>query len=176
MIEKWLTLSKNEVLKSITFKFSKALRKSPTSDIQGEFDILECYNSSSVIALTEKNEVIMVRQYRHGQDKVTLELPGGAVPSGEDYKLAAQRELSEETGYNSNDISFLGKVDNNPALLSSEAHLFLAKNCFISGTQDLDPFEEIEVVLIPLSQIKEMIRSGEIGHGLTVAAFYFFSL
>lgn len=176
MIQKWTTLSIEEKLKSITFKFFKAVRKSPTRDIQGEFDIIECYNSSSIIALTENNEVIMVRQYRHGQDKVTLELPGGVVPKGEDFELAAIRELSEETGYRCKKVSFLGKVDVNPALLTSEAHLFLAENCTLSGSQNLDLLEEIEIVLVPLIEIEDLIKSGEIGHSLTVAAFYYYSI
>ena len=176
MIKNWITLSKKEVLRSITFKFSKAIRKSPTTNVQGEFDIIECYNSSSIIALTSNNEVIMVRQYRHGEDKVTLELPGGVVPKGEDFKLAAVRELSEETGYSCNEVSFLGKVDNNPALLTNEAHIFLAKNCILDGKQSLDPFEEIEIELVPIDHIEDMIKTGEIGHALTVAAFFFYSL
>ena len=176
MVKKWITISKKEIFKSITFKFHKAIRKSPFKDVQGEFDIIECYNSSSVIALTEKNEVIMVRQYRHGQDKLTLELPGGVVPNSEVFKLAAARELSEETGYTSNDWSFLAKVDNNPALLTNEAHIFLAKNCKLTDVQNLDPFEEIEIVLVPIDEIKEKIKNAEIGHSLMIAAFYFYFL
>ena len=76
-----------------------------------------------------ENELILVEQYRHGVDNITLEIPGGAVDKGEKSLDAAKRELLEETGHTSSEWVSLGEVQANPAFMTNTCATFLALNC-----------------------------------------------
>lgn len=128
----------------------------------------------NVIPLTADNEVVMVRQFRHGIEDFTLEIPGGMVdPEDTDPCSAAQRELWEETGYGSADIVRLGEVHPNPALQKNRCFSFLARDVRPTRKPQLDGTEEIEVVLVPRAEIAGRIAGGEISHALVIAAFAF---
>jgi 8-oxo-dGTP pyrophosphatase MutT (NUDIX family) len=124
-----------------------------------------------IIPVTVDGQVVLVRQFRHGVRQVVLEVPGGLLDPGETPEASAVRELREETGYRAERIRLVGKMLPNPAINSASIHIVLAEGCHPAGDQNLDPFEQIEVVLRPLADIPGMIASGEIAHALVVAAF-----
>jgi len=147
---------------------------SPRTGQEHDFFILESSSWVNVIPLTPQNEVIMVRQYRHGIRDVTLEIPGGIVESHDTPEEAAGRELREETGYRASEMILLGSVHPNPAIQSNRCYTFLAKDVFLAGEQEQDEKEDIEVLPLPLSEIPRLIRNGEITHALVLVAFYRF--
>jgi len=147
---------------------------SPRTGHEYNFFVLESSSWINVIPLTPQNEVVLIRQYRHGIREVTLEIPGGLVETNDTPVEAAKRELSEETGYQSSEMIFLGSVHPNPAILNNQCFTFLAKDVFIAGEQQQDEKEDIEVFLRPLTEIPRLIREGEISHSLVLAAFYRF--
>ena len=73
----------------------------------------------NVVAITPEHNIVLVRQYRHGLGEITLEVPGGIADRKEDIKLAAIRELEEETGYSGDQIHLIGNYQINPGLLDS---------------------------------------------------------
>ncbi len=105
---------------------------------------------------------MFVRQYRHGAQKVLLELPAGTFEAGEDPLTAAQRELREETGYSADSWEIISTIYNNPVKQNNRLHLFKAQPVTLVGDQQLDQTEDIEVVLQPLAAISELIASGEV--------------
>lgn len=126
-----------------------------------------------VLPITAEQEVVFVRQYRHGAETVLLELPAGTFdPAQESADLAAARELREETGYTADTLIPLATLYDNPVKETNKIHLFLAPNAYLAGAQSLDPIEEIEVVLISVAEIDQYIQSGEICVAGTVAALY----
>jgi len=141
---------------------------------QHDFYVLEAPDWVNIIPLTEGEDVVMVRQFRHGTEDFTLEIPGGMVdPEDADPAAAARREMQEESGYDSEDIIALGKVHPNPAIQGNYCHTFLARGVRQGVKIELDTTEETEVVLVPLASIKDLIAGGEITHALVIAAFSF---
>jgi ADP-ribose pyrophosphatase len=174
-IIKWKTISSEVALTAKIFRYVKLKSESPSTGKIGDFDLIQCLNWVNVIAITKDQQIVLIKQYRHGTDKVTVEIPGGAVNHGEDPRLAAERELREETGYTSKKWSHLGKVDANPAFMSNQCDTYLALEAELTHDQEFDPFEEIEVYLKPKSEIKSLVASGEITHSIVIAALYFFA-
>jgi len=147
---------------------------SPRTGREHSFYILESSPWVNVIPLTPEQDVVLVRQYRHGTGQVTLEIPGGLVEDSDTPEKAAERELLEETGYRASEVVSLGAVHPNPAIQNNQCHTFLAKDVFPVGPQRQDEREDIEVVLRPVKVIPRLIRDGEITHALVLAAFYRF--
>lgn len=145
---------------------------SPRTGRDHDFYVLESRSWVNVIPLTPDEQVVLVRQYRHGTREVTLEIPGGIVDSDDRPEEAARRELKEETGYAAQELFPLGYVHPNPAFLDNRCYSFLARGCLPAGGQQQDEKEDIEVALRPLTEIPAMIRRGEITHSLVIAAFY----
>jgi ADP-ribose pyrophosphatase len=171
-ITKWKTINSVVALKAFIFRYKQIERESPTTAQVGKFDVIECLNWVNVVAITPDQKIVLIKQYRHGIDDVTIEIPGGAVHPGEDFLLAAQRELQEETGYTSTNWKFLGRLDANPAFMTNYCETYLALDAIATHPQELDPFEEIDVYLRDKSELKEMVKNREITHSLIVAAFY----
>jgi 8-oxo-dGTP pyrophosphatase MutT (NUDIX family) len=166
----WATLA-TEVLGTYPiFELSRSRQRSPLSGREHQFLRLDCPDWVNVIALTDDNRMVLVEQYRHGTDEMTLEIPGGAVDPGEDPETAAARELEEETGYRASELIEIGRVDPNPAFLSNRCWTYLALGCRSDGTVNLDPSEEIEVSLAPLNDFARLIDEGAITHSLVIAA------
>jgi 8-oxo-dGTP pyrophosphatase MutT (NUDIX family) len=128
-----------------------------------------------VLAITAAKEVVMVRQYRHGTEKIHLELPGGLMDPDDPSPVAvARRELLEETGYGSKDFHIIGECFPQPAIFSNKCFVCLAIDTEYKQDQTLDEGEDIEVVKIPITDIPLKIDSNDIDNGMTLLAFFYF--
>lgn len=130
----------------------------------------------NVIPITTSGEVILIEQYRHGIEEVTLEIPGGIVDDGEDAKYAAERELVEETGYVPRETILLGKSRPNPAIQNNWVYHYLAVDCEKHHEPEFDATESVVSKLVPFSEIQNLLKDGKITHSLVIAAFHWLSL
>jgi ADP-ribose pyrophosphatase len=139
---------------------------------QEEHDVYVVTGSSwvNILALTDKSELVIVRQYRHGTRDIHWEIPGGVIDSGESPAQAASRELLEETGYQGDHPLLLGKVHPNPAYQENTCYTLLIENARLVSAPKMDAMEDIVVKLIPEADFSQMIESGEITHSLVVVA------
>jgi 8-oxo-dGTP pyrophosphatase MutT (NUDIX family) len=140
---------------------------------QGRFIVCECARWVNVVARTPEREIVLVRQWRVGTRRHSLEVPGGLVEPDEDPADAAARELREETGFTGNAPALLGMQEPNPAIQDNITYTYLIDNCQPTHPQQLDAGEEIAVELARESDLPELVRRGEIRHALVLAALYF---
>jgi len=125
----------------------------------------------NVIAVTPDQSIVLVRQFRHGIEKVTVEIPAGLVRKRESSQMAAIRELREETGYVGDRAQLLGRWFPNPALQDNLCSTWLIRNARKIADPTPDDDEVIEILTVPICDISKLISSGKINHGLCLTAF-----
>lgn len=128
---------------------------------QGVREVIRHPGAVCVLPITDEGNVIFVNQFRYAFNKVTLEAPAGKLDKGELPLEAAKRELREETGLSANNIVYLGEMYTTPALIDEIIHLYLATG-LVSGEQDLDEDEFINVSEMPLTEAVDMVMNGSI--------------
>jgi ADP-ribose pyrophosphatase len=177
MKSEWVKLGSREIYRNRILRLREDAYHFIPNDIKKDFTVIEFSDWVNVIPLTTEGDIVMIKQFRHGTDSVTLEIPGGLVEKDDNSpSVAALREMQEETGYFSDEMIHLGTVEPNPAIQTNHCHTFLARNAYLKSPQDFDPTESIKLELINAEKVLEMIRAGSITHGLVVAAFAFYML
>jgi len=145
---------------------------SPRTEQELDFYVLDGADWVNVIPVTEEGNLVLVRQYRHGTEATTVEIPGGAMDPGDESPLAAaRRELLEETGHAAAEWGDLGWVHPNPAIQSNRCWTFLARGARRVAAPRLDPGEDIEIFEAAPDEVRAMLKDGRITHSLVVAAF-----
>ena len=122
--------------------------------------------------ITVDDEVVFVRQFRHGSEAISLEIPGGMVDPGEHPQVAAVRECLEESGYQAGSVESFGVLNPNPALFPNKLHTFVARQCQATGEIANTLTEHTEVELVPMKDLPELLQSGAIDHALVAATLW----
>ncbi|MSQ83803.1 MAG: NUDIX hydrolase [Myxococcales bacterium] len=166
----WPEISRQQLAQTRVFAVASATRQSPRTGKTHQFGLLECLDWVNVVALTADGLVVLVEQYRHGTQTVTLEVPGGMIDAGETPAEAASRELLEETGYRCAQVRQIGCVHPNPALQGNRCYTFVALGCTQERVPHFDATEDCLLRLEPVANLPGLVQSGAIGHALVVAA------
>ena len=125
---------------------------------------------TSIIAITEEERIVIVRQYRPAVERYTLELPSGLVDAGETPAEAAARELLEETGFEAPRVELIGPMETDSGRLGNRIW-----TCVGRGVRKVNgrmPEEGIEVLEWDLDELHRAIADGRFGHALHVAVVY----
>jgi len=158
------------------FSLRRDEMESPRTGRRHDFYVLEAGPWVNVVPITGDGEIVLIEQYRHGIEAVTLEIPGGMVDATESPLEAAERELLEETGYRAEVLSPLGVSHPNPAILNNSLHTYLAVGARRVAEPRPEAGEDISVVTVPVADIPTLVRAGKITHALVLVAFYRLSL
>jgi ADP-ribose pyrophosphatase len=157
LIENWLFRLRSERLRS---------RISGTTH---DYFVAHLADGVHVVAVTPEHQVVMVRQFRAGSRRDSLETPGGLFEAGEGPGAAGARELLEETGYAGDPPHVLGALWPNPALLSMRITTIVVRNARRIAEPHPDPSEELTVELVAVDRIPTLIKTGRIDHAVCVA-------
>ncbi len=176
MIKKW-KIKENTPLNN--YKIFSTKRQSAISPIDGQshdFYVIDSPDWVNVIAVTPEEKIVLIKQFRHGTEEITLEIPSGIIESRESPLECAKRELLEETGFTSSQWERIGEVRPNPAIMSNYCTTFLALDCEKTAETSFDGTEDIETLLVSHQEVRERLREGIINHCVVVAAFGFYFL
>ena len=145
----------------------------PNGKVMPAFYVMEYPTWAAAFALTKDNKVLMIKQYRHGIEEITTEIPGGVVDKGEDSADAVQRELLEETGYRFDSIEYMGKICANPSTGNNYLHMYLARGGEKVAEQKLDETEDVEVVIYTIDEVKQLLRENKIVQSLHATCIFY---
>ena len=175
-VRRWEIVRSESLQDCKVFRVRRALVRPPGSAATHPFYSIEADSWVNVVPITRDEQVVMVRQYRHGSREITLEIPGGIIDPGEEPAEAAARELIEETGHRAGHLRALGSLNPNPALFGNRVHTFLAEGVEQVGEVMNGPLEETEVELVPIRDVPALVRRGEIDNALVIAALHWWAL
>lgn len=166
----WEVVSSSYVARKDWFTVRLDRVRLPTGAEIAEYWVSEYRPWVNVVALTPADEVVLIRQYRHGLGAVHFELPAGTTDKGEDnLEGAARRELGEETGYGDGRWSSLCTLSANPALQNNLTHTFLAEGVTVLGQPRPDTSEDLRIHLVPIDELPALIDGGGFIQALHVA-------
>lgn len=135
--------------------------------------VLEYPNWINVLGITKDNQFLLIKQYRHGLQINTYELPAGVCENSDHSPLeSAQRELLEETGYGNGTWTLLTTLSANPGTHTNLCYCFLATDIEKIASQNLEPTEEIEISLLSLDELKQILRDDLMKQSLHVAPIW----
>ena len=168
----WKVLDREIVFQDTWVQLEASRCELPDGRIIEPFYIHRDPDFAVVVAVTKDQRLVLVRQYRHGAEKVMLELPAGCIEKGEDPQAAAARELLEETGYRAGAIRFLFRIAPNAANSTAYAHCYLATDVELVAGQHLDEMEDVVVEYMDLKDVREALWEGVFEQAVHTAALY----
>lgn len=134
-------------------------------------EIIEHPGGVGIIAITDDNHIVLVRQYRKAVDKFLLEIPAGKLEVNEEPRETAIRELKEETGYEFKDLKYLLEFYPTPGYCTEKIYLFMATG-LVEGEATPDPSEFLEIEKHKIEDLIKMIDRGEILDSKTIIGIY----
>jgi ADP-ribose pyrophosphatase len=155
-IRPWKRKASRKLVDCRVFTVSESTSISPRTGDDHTFFYLDTADWVNIVPITVDDEVVFVRQFRHGSEGISLEIPGGMVDPGEDPQVAAVREC----------------LDPNPALFCNKLHTYVARQVEAIGEIANTSTEHTEVELVPMKDLPGLLQSGAIDHALVAATLW----
>jgi ADP-ribose pyrophosphatase len=171
-LQVWRELKRETIADCRIFEVERSVAVSPVDGEPRTFHRIQSVDWAQIVPVTLDGKVVLVRQYRHGDQRISIEIPGGLIDAGEDPATAALRECLEETGYRAHAALPLGVVAPNPALFGNRLHAFYAVDVAPERAVQNTGSEITEVMLVPVTQLEDMLLAGEIDHALVAGTLW----
>jgi len=169
----WKTLKEKVIYTTPWCRLTEETVQLPDGVVIDNYSLVELNDVVMILPVTDKKEVIMERQYRHGVRKTLLELPAGTYDAKKEKpEDAIRRELLEETGYKIKNLRYLGKIYEYPTKEKHSINIYLGTSLIYEPINFKEATENIEIVKVPWEKIESMIENGEIQVSGTIAAIH----
>ncbi len=172
-MKKWTILSSEYISRSPWATLRKDTCIMGNGKINDHYYVLEYPDWVNMIGVTTEQQIILIRQYRHGAADIFLEIPAGTMEAGEDPQETAAREMLEETGYRFTHMEEIASLYANPATSGNITRTFLMTGGVKVQAQELDFSEDIEVTLVSIEEAKELLLSNKFGQALHASALFY---
>jgi len=136
-------------------------------------EIVEHSEVIVIVAIDEKDNILLVRQYRSPVEKELLEIPAGGIDKGEKPEEAVRREMQEETGFSPQKLVRLGGFYSAPGFCTEYLHVFLATD-LVPGRLHAEDTDEISLERVPVKDIPAMLTSGKFEDAKSIAGLYMY--
>jgi ADP-ribose pyrophosphatase len=174
-VKDWKRIESEELADYEVFAVLRHKAQSPRTGDVHRFHVLDVPHCVIAIPLTGDGRVVLVEQFRHAVQRVSLEFPAGVMETGEDAVTAAQRELEEETGYCAGSAELLAEFDPDPAIQSNAIRVVVARQCQANGSRKQDSGEDVEVRLVAVGDVGRLIDEGVIRSAPAITAWSLFT-
>ncbi len=176
----WITKEKTQIFNARIMEICNQSAISPDGE-ESHFIVVEAPDWVITIPVISADQAkkeygideecfLMVSQWRHGSEELSIEFPGGVIERGEDPSIGAKRELREETGYAANDLIHLSSLNPNPAIFKNTLHIFLAKNLTNTHSLNLDHDEYVGFKAVPVREVITSMGKKPYTHALMSTA------
>ena len=168
-MEEFKRLERKLVAKGAIIDYYQDTMLVPNGNV-ATWDLIDHKGAAAVVAVREDGKLLMVRQYRNALERETLEIPAGGLNGREEpTRVAAARELEEETGFVSEDLELLTSIYTTVAFCNEKIDIYVARN-LVPGRQHLDEDEFIHVEAYTVDELKQMIFECRIQDSKTICA------
>ncbi|MCX7877243.1 MAG: NUDIX hydrolase [Ignavibacteria bacterium] len=169
MLKKWKKVSEKILYRNKWWTYKVDIYEFPEGN-QGEYHYAFTHGSVFIIPIAEDGKIIMVKQYRYLNDRLSVEFPGGGVKIPGNEEFEAHKELIEETGYDG-ELEKIGIFNPYNGVTNEICHVYVARNLHRSEEFIKDDSEEFEILYLSKDEISNMIETNEIYDGMTLAAW-----
>lgn len=136
-------------------------------------EVVEHSPAVGILAEADNGDIFLVRQYRYPVGEFLLEIPAGIIEDGEKPAETARRELQEEIGYDSLEMTEVGRFYTSPGFSSELIVLFHARD-LIRSVRESDPDEFLEVIRLTIPELLEKVASGMIRDSKTLTSLFWY--
>jgi len=136
-----------------------------------KLEIIHHPGGVAIVAMNEQDEICLLHQFRHAVGGWIWEIPAGKLEKDEAHDVTARRELQEEAGVKAQDWHYFGKMISSPGVFTEVVHLYLASN-LSPAQQELEHAEVLEVHWLPLADVMNMVKAGEIEDAKSLVALF----
>ncbi|MCF6408313.1 NUDIX domain-containing protein [Pseudalkalibacillus salsuginis] len=138
-------------------------------------EVIKHPGAVAILAITSENKIVLVRQYRKPLNREIIEIPAGKLEKGEIPEVCAHRELEEETGYRSKELTYLQSFYTSPGFADELIHIFYTDQ-LEQGEVQLDQDEFVERMEVTLEEAIELVKTQEIYDAKTAFAIQYLQL
>ncbi len=172
--QKWKLISKKDVSPSKWLPVEERVYELPNGKIVDDFTVVTLADVAMVVPITKDKKVVLTKQYKPGIDEVIIQFPAGRLENKhKNLDELALHELEEEVGIRADktQLTQFAKFSGFSTKASEIVFAYLATGCEFNSKQNLDPTEEIEIVVVSFDEMDVLVGSGQIWCAQTIATW-----
>ena len=160
--ERWTILNEEQVLEHPYVNVKYQTVQFPDGRIIPDWPIIQTRDYVNALVLNKSKQIMILEGYKHGYGRSSWQVLGGYLEPGEDPEMAVQRELMEETGYQSDQWQHLGSFTVDANRHVGTGHFFLARDARRVADPDHDDLEQFAIQWVSMEELRQALFDGRV--------------